>query len=268
MAISAAILLQAGLLFWLLYEHRRRSLAEIASRNSMAELTRINRLATVSELSASIAHEINQPLAAMGMYAHAASNWLAAAKPNIAEARNALAQVIGASLRAGDVIKNLRAMFKHDAQNKGPVDVNKVILPVLALVRMEIQKNEIEVRTQLAERLPTVVGVEIQLQQVILNLVMNAIEAMHAATPGPRELMVKSVPGEPDGVRVSIADTGHGFAPSDLERIFQPMFTTKASGMGMGLSICRSIIEAHGGRIWGSAGKNGGAMFEFVLPAS
>jgi C4-dicarboxylate-specific signal transduction histidine kinase len=266
LAFCAALLLQGGLIAWLIYEHRRRHIAEVASRNSIAELAHMNRIATAGELSASIAHEVNQPLAAIGVYAHAALNWLKPERLNLNEVRTALTQVSTASLQAGEIIKNLRALFTKDTQNKGPVDVNKVISAVLALVGMEARKHNIEIRMQLDPRLPTVSGVEIQLQQVILNLVMNAIEAMQSVQSGPRELNVRSELSDSDGVRVSIEDTGHGILPSDVPRVFEPMFTTKARGMGVGLSICRSIIEGHKGRIWVTPGHRGGSTFQFVLP--
>jgi signal transduction histidine kinase len=266
LAFGSALVLQGALIGWLVYEHRRRHLAEVVSRNSIAELAHMNRIATAGELSASIAHEVNQPLAAIGVYAHAGLNWLRPERLNIDEVRTALSQVLTASLQAGDIIKNLRAMFTKATQSNGPINLNKVISAVLALVAMEARKHNIEIRTQLDHRLPMVAGVEIQLQQVILNLVMNGIEAMHAVQTGPRELNVSSEVSGPNEVRVSIEDTGTGISPPDFQRIFEPMFTTKARGMGMGLSICRSIIEAHKGRIWATAGAKGGSTFQFVLP--
>jgi signal transduction histidine kinase len=263
----AALLLQGGLIGWLIYEHRRRHVAEVVSRNSIAELAHMNRIATAGELSASIAHEVNQPLAAIGVYAHAGLNWLRSERPNLKEVQTALSQVLAASLQAGDIIKNLRAMFTKDTQTKRSVDVNMIISAVLALVAMEAKKHNVEIRTQLDPRLPMVTGIEIQLQQVLLNLVVNAIEAMHSVPSELRELNVRSEL-DAGGVRVSIKDTGPGIAPSDFQRVFEPMFTTKTRGMGMGLSICRSIIEDHKGRIWVTADSKGGSIFHFVLPTS
>jgi signal transduction histidine kinase len=265
LVVGAALLFQAALIFWLIYEHRRRHFAEVASQTSRAELAHVNRRATVSELSVSIAHEVNQPLAAIGVYAHAASNWLKPDRINIEQANKALDQIMSASLRAGEIIHNLRAMFKKESRETAPVDVNRVIVAVVALVRMEAQIHDVEIRGQLEDRLPPVLGVELQLQQVILNLVMNAIEAMHS-TSGPRELTVRSELSAPNEVRVSVEDTGHGIPASELQRIFHPMFTTKANGMGMGLAICQSIIERHDGRIWVVAGSKRGSTFQFVLP--
>jgi signal transduction histidine kinase len=157
-------------------------------------------------------------------------------------------------------------MFRKDTQQKGPVGINNLIRSVLGLVYMDLRKHSIESRTALGEGLPPVIGNEVQLQQVLLNLVMNAIEAMHSSDP--RVLSIKSVSTGQKTIRVSIEDTGIGIDPSNLDRIFQPLFTTKARGMGMGLSICRSIIERHGGRIWASPGISGGAIFQFELPTT
>ena len=157
-------------------------------------------------------------------------------------------------------------MFKKDAPDNTPVHINRVVWAVLALVHSEIQKHQVEVQMAVDSQLPTVTGNEVQLQQVILNLVMNAIEAMHSTQR--RELRIQSRLSRPDTVHVSIEDTGTGVDPSKLDQLFKPLFTTKARGMGMGLSICRSIIERHGGRIWASPGVRGGSVFEFELPAS
>ena len=158
-------------------------------------------------------------------------------------------------------------MFKREADHRTEVDINKLILAVLALVDVELRRHHVQVQTQLGD-LPTVTGNPIQLQQVILNLVMNAIEAMHSAQPGSRVLRVQSQLTKSNEVHVSIEDSGTGIAPSDLERIFKPLFTTKLRGMGMGLSICHSIIEGHDGRLWASAAPASGSIFQFVLPAN
>jgi signal transduction histidine kinase len=267
LAIVAAILFQTGLIIWLIYEHRRRNTAELTTREAMSELTQMNRIAGAGQLSASISHEVSQPLGAISANASAALNWLKARTPNIDEARAALTMIINDSHRASDIVSNLRAMFKKDGQQTGPVEVNKVILSVLELVRLELQEQDIEVRTQLDDGLPTVTGTEVQLQQVVLNLIMNAKDAMQSASLH-RELFVRSEQSEPGWVQVSIKDSGPGISPSDMERIFQPMFTTKSQGMGMGLSICRSIMEGHGGRIWVASGSQTGTAFQFSLPAS
>jgi signal transduction histidine kinase len=261
--VAMALVLQSALITWLLYEHRRRNLAEITARKSLAELAHMNRVSTAGELLASIAHEVNQPLGAIAMSAKAALNWLD--QPNVAQARKSLEQVVNASLRAGEIVHNLRSMFRKVTSDKSPVDINNAIRTVLSHVQTEAQHHNVEVRAQLVPDLPPPVGVEIQLQQVILNLVMNAIEAMHS-TSGPRVLTVKSERNAPHEMQVSIEDTGRGIPASDVQRVFQAMVTTKPTGMGMGLSVCRSIVESHGGRIWASPGSQRGSIFRFVLP--
>jgi signal transduction histidine kinase len=262
LAIIAAILIQSALIFWLLYEHWRRQRAEVLARNTMSELTHVNRVATVGQLSASIAHEIRQPLAAILANAQAAVRWLE--KANVKEVLESLNGIVREGHRASDIITNLRAMFKRDVQEKTPVDINKLVLSVLALVQIDLQKQKIELQTQLDDRIPEVLGNQVQLQQVISNLVMNAIESMGSSQT--RVLRIKTELSQSNTAHVSIEDTGTGIKPSDVDRLFKPMFTTKARGMGMGLSICQSIIENHDGRIWVSPGANGGSIFQFELP--
>jgi len=251
---------------WLLHEHQYRRRAERAARETMSELTQLNRVATAGELSATIAHEVNQPLTGMVMRANAALRWLSGENPDVGKVREALNQIVAAGHRASDVVTSVRAMFRKDTQQKEPVEVKKLIRSVLGLVYMDLRKHSIESRTALGEDLPPVIGNEVQLQQVVLNLVMNAIEAMSSTEP--RVLSIKSRCNRRDCVHVSIEDTGSGIDPSNLDRIFKPLFTTKAHGMGMGLSICRSIIEAHGGRIWASAGATRGSIFQLELPTN
>ena len=262
LAVIAAILIQSALIFWLLYEHWRRQRAEILARNTMSELSHVNRMATAGQLSASIAHEVKQPLAGILANAQAALRWLE--KANVGEVREGLKRIVSEGHRASDIITNLRAMFKSDVQEKAPVDINKLVLSVLALVRIDLQKHEIKLQTQLDDRIPEVLGNQVQLQQVISNLVMNAIESMGSSQT--RVLRIKTELSQSNKVHVSIEDTGTGIKPSDVAQLFKPMFTTKARGMGMGLSICQSIIENHDGRIWVSPGANGGSIFQFELP--
>jgi signal transduction histidine kinase len=262
LAFFAAILIQSALILWLVYEHWRRQRAEILARNTMSELAHVNRVATVGELSASIAHEVRQPLAAMLANAEGALRWLK--KGKLEEVRAGLKDIVSEGFRANDIITNLRAMFKHDVQEKTLVDINKLVSSVLALVVIDLQKHEIELQTQLDEQIPQVLGNQVQLQQVILNLVMNAIEAMSSSQI--RALRIKTALSQFNKVHVSVEDTGAGIKPSDVDRLFKPLFTTKARGMGMGLSICQSIVETHGGRIWVSPGANGGSIFQFELP--
>jgi signal transduction histidine kinase len=263
LAVIAAILIQSALIFWLLYEHWRRQRAEILVRSTMSELSHVNRMATAGQLSASIAHEVRQPLSGMLASAYAALRWLEQA--NVEEVRERLNGILSEGHRASDIITNLRAMFKHDGQEKTLVDINKLVLSVLELVRIDLTKHEIELQTQPDDRIPEVFGNQVQLQQVILNLVTNAIESMSSLQT--RVLRIQTQLSQSNTVHVSIEDTGTGIEPSDVARIFQPMFTTKERGMGMGLSICQSIIENHDGRIWVSPGANGGSIFQFELPA-
>ena len=262
LAVTAAILIQAALIFWLLYEHWRRQRAEILARNTLSELSHVNRMATAGQLSASIAHEVTQPPAGMVANAQAALRWLE--KANVDEVRERLNGIVSQGFRASDIILNLRAMFKSDVQEKTLVNINKLVLSVLALVRIDLQKQEIELQTQLDDRIPEILGNPVQLQQVILNLVTNAIELMSSLET--RVLSIKTELSQFNTVRVLIEDTGTGIEPSEVARLFKPMFTTKARGMGMGLSICQSIIERHDGRIWVSPGATGGSIFQFELP--
>jgi signal transduction histidine kinase len=264
LAIGAAIIIQAAFIAWLLHERQYRRRAERMARETMSELTQMNRLATAGELSASIAHEINQPLTGMVLKASAALRWLAGDRPDIAKVRELISDIISAGHRAGDIVTSIRAMFKKETNERGPVDINHLIITVLAIVRSDLRKNGIELRTQLDERLAIVECDRVQVQQVVLNLVMNSIESMHSLQP--RVLKVQSERSKPDFVHVSIEDTGTGVDPFDVDRIFKPLFTTKTRGMGMGLSICRSIIENHGGRIWVSPGAIRGSIFQFELP--
>src|ERR1051326_1470049 len=261
----AAFLLQTGLVAWLIYEHRRRHLAEVQSRNSMSELMQMNRLSTAGELSASIAHEVNQPLTGIVASASAALRWLSRDYPDLGKAQEALRYIVAAGSRASDIVTNIRAMFIKDTQERAQIDLNELLRSVLGLVYIDLRKHSIEAEIDLSEQLPPVIGNAVQLQQVILNLVMNAIDAMDSAEL--RVLSIKAETTETNAVHVSIADTGSGIDAADLNLVFKPLFTTKARGMGMGLSICKSIIESHKGRIWVSAGVAKGSVFHFELPA-
>jgi len=266
LAIIAAVLLQATLIAWLIYEHRRRSVAEVQSRAAMAELAHLNRLETAEQLSASIAHEINQPITGIVLKASAALRWLAAEKPDVSKAREILADIVSASRHAGDIIIGVRAMFKKDMNAKAAINLNSLINTVLALLQLDLQKEGVRVETQLDETLPAVSGDAVQLQQVILNLIVNAADAMR--TVEPRVLQVRSSRAESGMVRISVEDSGTGISEADMSRVFSPLFTTKAGGMGLGLSICRSIIENHGGRIWVAAAAKQGAILQFELPGA
>jgi signal transduction histidine kinase len=264
--IATALSLQTALIVGLFYEHRRRRLAEAFARQGMFELTKLNRIATASELSASIAHEINQPLAAIVANGNAVTRFLEAATPDLDEVRTALKSIVEDGYRAGQVIRNVRAMFRKDRQEEGPVDLNDLIRQTLVLLRNELRSKGVTVRTELADGLPHVEGNRIQLQQVLLNLVINAVEAMEQVTERDRVLHVTSRNHDPAGVTITVEDTGPGVDPKTIERIFEPFYSTKAHGMGMGLSICRSIIEAHGGRLSASPADPHGLAMRIVLP--
>jgi C4-dicarboxylate-specific signal transduction histidine kinase len=230
------------------------------------ELAHANRVATMGQLSALIAQEVKQPITAAVTYAFAARRWLSAEPPNFCEADGALSFIVQEGNRAGEVVERIRALTKKVPARKDAVAINDAILEVIAFTREEAANNGVSVRTQLTEGLPRVQGDRIQLQQVLLNLIINAIEAMRDLGEEERELLISSR-NEPDGVSVELRDSGPGFAPETLEHVFEAFYTTKPGGLGMGLSICRSIIEAHGGRLWASANLPRGASFQFALPA-
>jgi PAS domain S-box-containing protein len=241
-----------------------RKQAEDALHYAQAELAHVTRVATLGELTASIAHEINQPLAAVVNNATACVHWLAA--HNLEEARESAEFVIADGHRAGEIIGRIRALIKKAPARKDRVDVNETILEVIALARSEVQSNGVSLRTRLGDELPLVLGDRIQLQQVILNLMINAIEAMNEVGDAPRELWISSVKDDSQSVLVSVRDSGPGLNPDSLDRLFHAFYTTKPHGMGMGLAISRSIVEAHGGRLWAAANVPHGAVFQFTLP--
>jgi signal transduction histidine kinase len=200
----------------------------------------------------------------MVLKANAALRWLKVEKPDIDRIRSMLSDIVDAGQRAGDIITSIRAMFKKDENARVTINLNNLVNTVLALVRVDLQRADVRVETQLDDGLPLVAGNPVQLQQVILNLVVNANDAMRVAEP--RILKIQTGRSASGMAHLSIEDSGPGITASDRERIFEPLFTTKPSGMGMGLSICRSIVENHGGRIWVSAAANRGAIFQFELP--
>jgi len=224
------------------------------------------RLITGDAISASIAHEINQPLSAMITNAYAGLRWLDRAAPDLHETKSALERILVDAQRAGAVVRSIRAMFKKDDSIRTSLDVNELIWEALALLRRELERYRVSVQAEPDELLPRIRGDHVQLQQVLLNLLTNAIDSM-AAKDGARLLRVKSTVDDSGGVIVAVEDTGTGVDPKDMDRIFTPLFTTKSHGMGMGLSICRSIIEAHEGRLWATPKGPQGAVFQFVLPA-
>jgi PAS domain S-box-containing protein len=244
----------------------RRGAAE-ALRALQTELAHANRLATLGQLAASIAHEVNQPIGSVRNNAHAALRFLAADTPDLSEVKEALECVVSETYRAGDIIAGIRDQVKKVPPRMDSLDLNESIEDVIALVRGELSKNKVSVLMQLAEGLSPVRGDRVQLQQVMLNLIVNAIEAMTDVHDDKRELRVMTEPNSTEGLLVSVGDSGPGVTLEDRERIFESFYTTKAGGVGIGLSICRSMIDAHGGRLWVEAHQPHGALFKFTLPA-
>jgi C4-dicarboxylate-specific signal transduction histidine kinase len=252
-----------GVAFVLDLTERKRAADEL--RGLQMELAHANRLATMGQLAASIAHEVNQPIGATRNNAHAALRFLAADPPDLTEIREALECVVNETYRAGEIIGRIRDQIKKAPARKEEVDVNSAIDEVVALVRGELLKNRVSVQTRLAEGLPRINVDRVQLQQVMMNLILNAIEAMIGADDAVRELVISTEASSSEHVLVAVADSGPGVVSDDRERIFESFYTTKAGGVGIGLSICRSIIEAHGGRLWVDANHPRGAVFRFTL---
>jgi signal transduction histidine kinase len=236
-------------------------------REMQSELAHANRVATMGQLTASIAHEIKQPIATARNNARAALNFLDKSPPDVAEVREALACIVDDTDRTSDVVDRIGSIIKKTPSRKEVVDLNAAILDVTALTRGEAVKTSVSVDTQLAGDLPRIECDRVQLQQVMLNLIVNAIQSMSGVEDGKRELHISTARIEPEGVRVAVRDSGLGLRPESLPRLFEPFYTTKPEGMGMGLSICRSIIEAHGGRLWATGCEPRGALFQFTIPA-
>ena len=256
----------AHLLGGVVVDVTERKRAAEALSVAQAELTHAARLTTLGQLTASIAHEINQPLAGISSNGGAGLNWLNRKKPDLAQARDAFSRIVRDSARASDVIRGLRALAKKSGHQLAKLDIDDVIREVLALAAGELRRHRVVLHTDLAAGNRPVLGDRVQLQQVLLNLIMNGVEAMGRGTERTRELMVSSTPAEPGSVLVSVEDTGAGLDPAVAERIFEPFFTTKSEGLGMGLSICRSIVEGHRGRLWASPSAPHGAAIRFTVP--
>ena len=244
----------------------RRS--EEALRNTRAELARVVRLTTIGELTASIAHEIHQPLGAIVSSGNACLRWLANEHPQLEEARRAAERIVRDGHRAGNILKSVRALAGTSVPKMTELDINDAIREILMLMRNELHEHAVSLETDLPDGLAPILGDRVQLQQVILNLVMNAIEAMSTDINAPRSLRVRSQCDGPGAIRIAVEDSGPGIAPETMDRLFEAFFTTKPSGMGMGLSICRSIITAHGGRLWAATGAPRGAVFQFTVPVA
>jgi signal transduction histidine kinase len=240
---------------------RERQLREVQT-----ELAHANRVATIGQLTASITHELRQPMAAVRTHASAALRWFNKTPPDLTEVRDALAAIVRDTDRAGDVVARIEALMRKAPPRKEIFDLNEAIMEVIVLTRSEATKTGVTVRTQLASCLPRIDADRVQLQQVMLNLIVNGIQAINDVADGQRDLVV-TTEGTEDSVRVGVRDTGPGLSPEKFERLFEPFYTTKPNGMGMGLSICRSIVEAHGGRLWATGRASQGAVFEFTIPA-
>jgi C4-dicarboxylate-specific signal transduction histidine kinase len=241
--------------------------AETAMHSARAQVAHIARLTTLGELTASIAHEVNQPLAAIVTNGNAAVRWLAHKSPNLQEARQALERIVNNGNRASNIIERIRGLAKRSRIDKERLNINKPIQEIIGLTATEIQQNRISLRTQLSDDLPLVLGDQIQLQQVLLNLILNAIEAMNSAAEGSREMLISSAENESGDVLVTVRDTGTGLEANTLVRLFDAFYTTKPHGLGMGLAISRSIVEAHEGQIWAIPNTPRGATIQFTLPS-
>jgi PAS domain S-box-containing protein len=245
-----------------------RKQAEEALQKVQRELARVSRVTTLGELTASIAHEVNQPLTAIVTNSNTCLRWLASQPPNLDKTRQALGRITKDGIRASEVISRIRALVKNAPPQKDWVDLNEIIVEVIGLAQSEVDKNRIYLKSRLSSDLPLVFGDRVQLQQVILNLIINGVEAMGRIKEGSRELVVSSGKDEANGLLVAVRDTGVGLGSANPNQLFDAFFTTKHDGMGMGLAISRSIIEAHGGRLWATANSPQGAVFQFTLPAN
>jgi C4-dicarboxylate-specific signal transduction histidine kinase len=246
-------------------ESLERKHAEESRREAQAELARVSRVTTMGELTASLAHEVNQPIAAAVTNANTCLRWLTRDHPDVEEARAAAMRIVKDGTRAAEIIKRIRLLFKKSTPQQELVDVNEAIREVSVLLRSEATRYNITVRMELAANLPRIMGDRVQLQQVLMNLIVNSIDAMREVD-GARELTVKSRSTEKEEVLVSVSDTGVGLPPQQADQIFNAFFTTKAHGTGMGLRISRSIVESHGGRLWAAENSPRGASFYFALP--
>jgi C4-dicarboxylate-specific signal transduction histidine kinase len=240
---------------------RERELREV-----QGELARANRVAILGQLTASIAHELRQPLSSLSANGNAGMNWLALRPPNLERVKLTFESIVEETRRASDIINGLMDLTKKETPRKEFLDINDAIVEVSALIHSEALKSGVSIHKRLAPRLPRLQGDRVQLQQVILNLIANAIQAMSSLSEGKRELQISTERTE-SGVGVACRDTGPGLAPETLDRLFEPFYTTRSDGMGMGLSISRSIVQAHGGRLWATACEPKGALFQFTIPA-
>ena len=245
-----------------------RKRASEALSEAQMQLAHANRVATMGQLTASIAHEVSQPIAATILNAETGLRWLGAESPDLDEAREAFVDIVRDGNRAAAVLQRIRNLSKRAPPRDERVEINGAIREVIEVARSELMKNGVSAQTELVEGLPLVHGDRVELQQVILNLILNAIEAMSETSEGPRELLITTEKAESGGLLVAVRDSGAGLPPGALENLFKAFHTTKPNGLGLGLSICRSIVEGHGGRLWASAKLPRGAVFQFTLPIS
>jgi len=250
----------------LLRAKAERARTEEALERTQAELARVARATTVGELTASIAHEVNQPLAGVVTNANACLRWLAGPSPDLGEARDALRRIVRDGNRASDVIGRIRALLKKGETARMRLDINQVIQEIIKLARGEMLQRKVTLQTELAPGLPLIEADRVQLQQVLLNLINNALDALSAVNDRPRLLRIRTDKPDSRAVRVAVQDTGVGVDPQQAERLFEAFFTTKPNGLGMGLSISRSIVESHGGRLWATPNDGQGVTFQFTLP--
>jgi signal transduction histidine kinase len=240
--------------------------AEIVAVETQSQLAHVVRVTALGELAATIAHEVNQPLTAAVINGNACLEWLAAHPPNLDEVKRAVGLLVKDAHRASHVLAQVRALTKGSTSEKGPLNINKTILATVTLIDREIQRSQVSLQTQLSDDVPIVDGDRVQLQQVILNLLLNGIEAIKLVAAGPKDLIISSAKSDSNDVLISVQDSGAGFAPADLDRLFNAFYTTKPDGMGMGLAISRTIIENHCGRIWATPNSPRGAVLQFTLP--
>ena len=245
----------------------QRRVAEAALDRARSELAHANRVATTGQLTASIAHEVNQPITAAVTNAQAALRWLRARPPNLEEVQHSLTRIVRDVTRAGDVVGRIRDLIKKTPSQEDSVDMNEAVREVIELTRSAAAKTGISVKLELADCLPPIRGDRVQLQQVALNLIVNAVQAMEAVADGVRDLVVATAPAEPIGVIVTVKDSGPGLDKDAIERVFDPFYSTKPDGLGIGLSICQSIVEAHHGRLSVAANQPRGAIFQFNVPS-
>lgn len=252
----------------LLADMAERRRAEESLRKAQAELAHVSRATTLGELTASLAHEINQPLAAIVANGNASLRWLAADPPNLQEVREATERVIRDGNRASEIIARVRGLLKKEEGRREPVDVREVVAEVVAFAEPELARHEVSVRTETEGSPARALADRVQIQQVLLNLIVNGIEAMSSVAQGSRELTIGSKIQEGEIVLITVKDCGVGLTEEDERRVFDAFYTTKPGGLGMGLSVSRSIVEAHGGRLWVTPNPEGGATFQFTLPAA